>query len=375
MNKFVFTALATTMVGATALADSEWPELDRELAALNNAPLTQDAGGPYVSGWLIAAFSSDDTPDDLVNDELGTGVRGSRINVAGTVGDSYEFKLGFDFTDAGELYAPGGVATATSGTAGITDAYTRFEVGGEVGIKIGIFRRQFVRSAIIDRNKTLFINRSYLGGMNSSRDAGLALDGSFSRLNWEIAVMNGHSGTQDDFAFSGHVDVDILGSSRDSEGAHGASEGANLNIGVTFASDGADTNALDVTNGAAATGLSRDDDQLAVDAYFSTGAFSLWGEMVDQDVDTVAYQGPGGQGATPYSVGVSFAFGENYEAAFRWDDWDTADNIVRYNFVVNRYIQGHDIKWQLEISSGSDDDTTNGDNANDRFGIGLALGF
>ncbi len=39
MNKFAFGAVAAPLLCATSMAaDTEWPELDRELAALSNAP-------------------------------------------------------------------------------------------------------------------------------------------------------------------------------------------------------------------------------------------------------------------------------------------------------------------------------------------------
>jgi hypothetical protein len=380
MNRFLFTALATSLVSATGFAtDTEWPELDRELAALNNAPLTQDDGGPTVSGWMIGGINSMSV-DGVANDDLNVGWHGIAVNIGGSFGHGYEYRLGFDFTDSRELYTPTdpdtGPAVGSSGTAGLTDAFVKFGLGDSIGVKVGVFNRQFLNSSHIQRNRTVFVDRSYLGRMYSARDAGFALDGAFDRIGWEVAFMNGHDGNEDSFQYSAHIDVDILGTSSSSEGGHGAAEGTNLNIGFSYMSDGSDTTAHDVANkGATAVGDTLEDDQMAIDATFTAGSFGLWMEMVDQDTDSVSYQGPAGEGSTPYSVGLSYCFGADYELAFRWDDYDNVDNVTRQTVGFNKYISGHDLKWQLNISTGDSDAVSPGADEADVITLGIAAGF
>jgi len=375
MNKLVFSALATLVASATGFAnDTEWPELDRELAALNNAPLDSHAHGPSVSGWLIGAITSDDAPsiaDPDASDNLGTGLSAARVNLSGSLGNNYSFVLGWDFTDSGELYAPEGDPVSASGTGGLTDANVSVGVTDGLDLTVGVFRRQFLHSGNIQRNQTLFIDRSHLGSMYSSRDAGLALSGSFNRVNWEVTATNGHDGNSDEFAYSAHVDFDIIGSSSGNEGAYGAADGANLNVGLSYSDDSSDTTQADVDNGDAAdTGLSRDASTLGGYANFTIGGFSAWAEMADQDADVD--NGAGDDGATPYSFGLAYLFGSNYEVALRYDDWDDSNETTRYNLGVNRYIDGHNIKWQLNYSSGSSDSETN---ENDVIALGIAVGF
>ena len=377
MNKLVFSALATLVASATGFAnDTEWPELDRELAALNNAPLDSHAGGPSVSGWLIGAITSDDAPsiaDPDASDNLGTGVSAARVNLSGSLGNNYSFVLGWDFTDTGELYAPEGTAVSASGTGGLTDAYVSVGVTDGLDIKVGAFRRHFLHSGSIQRNQTLFIDRSHLGSMYSSRDAGVALSGSFNRVNWEVTATNGHDGNSDEFAYSAHVDFDIIGSSSGNEGAYGAADGANLNVGLSYSDDSSDTTQADVDNGdAAAVGDDRDAAALGGYANFTVGGFSAWAEMADQDAAVDGGAGDGDDGATPYSVGLGYLFGSNYEVAFRYDDWDDTAETTRYNLGLNRYIDGHDIKWQLNYSTGSSDSEAN---ENDVIALGIAVGF
>ena len=400
MNKFVFSALATSLVGATGFAtDTEWPELDRELAALSNAPLTQDSGGPTVSGWLIGAITSDDTPTNLMTDDLGTGVNAARVNLSGSLGKNYEFVLGWDFTDSGEYFAPSGIPVGSSfnattvtfdrssGLGGLTDAYVKVGVADGLDLTIGAFRRTFLRSSSIQRNRTLFINRSNLGGMYASRDAGIGLSGGFSRLNWEVTLQNGHDGSTEEFAYSAHIDVDVVGTSSGNEGAYNAGDGTNLNIGVTYADDGSDVNNNDdllddgLDNNSIGPGSlvnNRDATLIAGYATLTAGGFTVWGEMVDQDNDVTSsgFVGPLGKGATPWSAGIAYLFGDAYEVAFRYDDWDNGPgfNTTRMNVGVNRYIDGHDIKWQLNFSTGSDD-TLTGITENDVIALGIAAGF
>lgn len=359
MNKFVFSLVATTFVGATSFAtDTEWPELDSELAALNNAPLTQDAGGPYVNGWLIGALdwnSDSEATGTTANDQQGVNIHGARINLSGSVGSNYGYVVGFDFTDTGELFAPAGTPVAASGTGGLTDAYGTFAIGEQVNGKIGLFRMPFLRSSLIDRNKTIFIDRSFLGGQYAARDAGFALSGQFSRVNWQFAIQNGFDGNGEGWGWGGRIDMDVIGTSSNIEGAYNAAEGTNLNVGFSIHDD-----TSDMTLG----GASRKAFEWGLDAYLTMEAFTLFGEMVDHDQDV--------GNNTPYSVGGAYLFGENYEAALRYDDWDDVANTTRYTVGVNRYINGHDAKWQLQYSGGSSDVTTNEDSI---ISLGLALGF
>jgi hypothetical protein len=378
MNKFVFSALAGSLVGATGFAnDTEWPELDRELAALNSAPLSLDNHeGIHVSGWLISAITSDDTPGDDDSDDLSTGVVASRVNLSGSLGSNYSFMLGWDFTDTGELYAPAGVPVGQFGTGGLTDAYVAVGIADGIEFKMGAFRREFLASSTIQRNHTLFIDRSYLGAQYASRDAGVGLSGNFNRVNWEVTLQNGHSGNGDDFSYSAHVDFDIMGTSSGNEGAIGAAEGTNVNVGLTYADDGSDYTAADVANGVTVDGVpvaagdSRDAAQLAAYASLTAGAISAAVEIVDQDAAVSV-----DDAATPWSAGIAYMFGGDYEVGFRWDDYDDALGTNRYNLVLNRYIMGQDLKWQLQFSTGDNDGGPTDPDEADIFALGLAAGF
>jgi len=398
MNKILITALATTLVGTTSFAtDSERLELEREVAAWNNAPLLQDSTGPNVSGWIIGAFSSTDAGNTGGVDTTGTGVHSAAVNLHGALGHGYSYTVGFEFFDSAELYNPSTVnaddtiagdpasSGFSSGSAGITDAYISFGVGEGVGVKMGIFGNNSLKSAGVARNQTLFIDRSYLGSMFSSRDVGFALDGSFNRVNWELAVQNGRDGSGEELAYSGHIDIDLYGTQSGHEGAHGAAEGLALNVGLTFMSDASKSDNRDdfaddgTLNDSIADGSDRDDSTTMFDINLTSGAWAAFAEMADFGADQDAAVA-GIQTAAPFSAGVSYAWSELYEIGFRFDDYDDAANTTRYVFGVNRYVSGHDMKWQLNFVGGTSDPILNGtapttENDSSAILLGFAAGF
>ena len=379
MNKFAFGALAAPLLCATSMAaDTEWPELDRELAALSNAPLTQDSGGPYLNGWLISSFDYNADAEDANSNksDVGFNVNSARIQLEGSIAKTYGYKIGVEFFDTGELYAPSGTPVGANGAAGIADAYGTFAIGEYVDFKMGIFRGPTLRSSGIDRNHTLFIERSFLGQQLSSRDAGLEIGGSFDRFHWALVAQNGMDGKTDGFAWGVDIDIDLMGEMSGNEGAYGAAEGTNLNLGLIYMDDTSDT----------AAGASQKVAKLGGDVTLVTGPFSLFGEVIDYDTDTGPSIGgmPIGVNNTPWSAGLGYLVGEEYEIAFRYDSLDVSDQTspyydgTRYNFVLNRYIQGHDIKWQLQFGFGdSKASGTTSDKVAEHtiIAIALALGF
>jgi len=380
MNKILFSALATSVVGASGFAsDTEWSELDRELAAYNTAPLTQESTGPYMSGWWIGSISSsggldagaDPVTNPATEDQLGTGVNAGRVNLHGDLGENYSFKLGFDFFDTAELWNSGYTDAnndgdeddgeskdALPGSAGITDAYVNIGFAEGVSVTIGGFRPTVTMSNNIDRNHTLFVGRSAIGTAYAGRDAGLGLNFGWDRINAQITYMNGSDELSDEAAYTAHADMDILGSSSGYEGAYGAAEGMNLNVGVTYGEDGA----VD------------ESDYFAVYANLVTSGFSLSGEMLSNGEGTTTRLG---KDNSPYVATAGYMFNEQYEVALRWTDFDDDDDTNRMDLGLNYYVQGHDLKWQLNFSSGSSDvETTDNKNYIDsQIALGLAVGF
>jgi hypothetical protein len=98
---------------------------------------------------------------------------------------------------------------------------------------------------------------------------------------------------------------------------------------------------------------------MAVEAYFTSGPFSASVEAVDNDdADTTAT-----------AITVTYAFTGDWELGARMEDDDAGTETLTIG--VNKYVSGHDVKWQVNMQS-IDDDVL-GDT--DTISVGLAVGF
>jgi len=384
MNRLVFGALAGAIFASPSYAsENEWLSLDQEIEALSSS-LSQAGGGPQWFGWFRASWR--DTSDLGVaapsppvaagtNDLQGFQTDSVRLGVTGEVGD-YGYKVEADFGGSGI----GGPPTpAAFGSFGLLDAYAFTTVGEQLTVQLGNFRQPFVRSASISRDRLLFLDRSGIGESFAGRSLGLQLSGSFETVDWFLAAQNGISGQGDDYVFSGRAEVDLLGGGvSDYEGAWGSSDETTLTAGLAIADEGV-----------LADGL-----HYAVDAAMTAGPFAASGEVVDYDTGddgtgpdlfgkmspTLGFLGVGGgtdvQDTTPWNVAASYMFTDMYEAGIRYEDDDDSNDTTAISLVVNRYVQGHDIKWQVQYTAVDSDVTgANPSGDIDWFGFGLTLSF
>lgn len=366
MNKFVLGALATTVVGGTSLAsESEWPELDRELEALSSTYSAQESGGPVFDGWIIGtwAFSGDlqvdvdDGTTTTTTDLSGASIRSARLRAQGDVGN-YGYKLEFDFFDSEQSYiadqiTSGGapVDSVTSDSAArILDAYGQVNVADSFSFRLGQFRAPVLQSALIDRNRTLFVDRSILGSLFANRGTGAMAYGDFEMVGWWLSIQNGNDGLADDYFFTGRITIDVIGEGGGvkNEGAYSAGEETNLMIGASYSDEGS------VDSGSIVAG----------EAYLASGPFSLAAEVADL--------GEGVGNATPWAATGSFMITESYELGLRYQDVDDDFNTNAISGVIAWYHDDWNTKWQLEYTtSDSDLDSL----AADIITVGLAVSF
>ena len=351
MNTLVYSALALTLVSAPGFAsENEWSSLDQEIESLSSSLSAQDATGPKINGWVITSFrhSSDvDVDPDPVNEEDQSGffLESVRVEISGDAGSDYSYKVSFELS---------------GGTAELRDAYATFKIGDSVNGRMGNFKQPFLRSALISDNRLLFLDRTFLGSLFAGRDIGLMFFGSFDTLDWYIAAQNGQDGVADEFLFTGRIAANLMGSGTGKvEGAYGAGDESNLSVGAAVADDGAIEDGL----------------HWALEAAFAQGPFSVAGEIVsfDDGIDGTNFFGPGDLLAdtTPWDITASYMFTDMYEVAVRYQDLDNDDDGRILGAVVNRYVQGHDIKWLLQyqkLESDTIDDI-------DEIGLGLAVSF
>jgi hypothetical protein len=375
MIKLVYSALALTLVSVPGIAsENEWSSLDQEIANLSSSLSAQNTSGPKVGGWVISSIRmSDDVDTGEVDDDgdpkdqLGFQLDTVRLEVTGDAGSDYGYKISFDFVDGDfdedlippglndlqeriftSQFIPGGT---TAGGASIKDAYATWKIGEAVSGKMGRFKPHFLRSSSgVSDNRLLFLQRTVIGEAFSGRDIGLQFSGNFDTIGWAISGTNGSDGAAEDFLFCGRLEASLMGAGASKvEGAYGAGEGTNLTAGIAALDDG------DVEDGMA----------LGIDMAVTAGPFSAAAEIADLDEDI--------GDATPWDITLGYMFTDMYEVAARYEDFDDDDgDTTRITAGVNRYVQGHDIKWQLQfITQDSDTDAFDAD----QFGLGLALSF
>lgn len=339
MNKFVCTALAATLASTTGLAaETDWPELDRELEALNSTLSTQGSGGPQLSGWVITAldFSSDVQPN-TVDDLFGVDFRSIRLTVSGETAD-YGYKVSTDLA---------------GGTAVLLDAYGTLNFTENFSLRMGNYKRPFLASEMRARNRELLIDRTFIASqiVGTQRDAGLMLFGNFAEtIGWWISAQNGVDGTSDGMDITARIAWDALGegAGQSVDGAYNAGDGTNMTVAVAYAEDMSD-------NDATGTPIMGDErERFGGEVYVTSGPFYIGGEIISNGTDV--------GDNTPFTITGSYLFNEDWEVIGRYeghDDqpvmlggmMDLADNTIAVG--VNKYVSGHDVKWQFQYANQS----------------------
>jgi len=386
MIKFVFSALAASVVSATGIAsETEWPELDRELEALSTTIQTQTTSPFMLSGWVGAAwdtsgdieFTDEDT--GATNDFGGFDIRTARLRAEGDV-RNYGYRLEFDFGSNvdgsggtnglinSQLYGLGDETEADlqdpSYDAKLLDAWGAVTVAESFKVTMGRFRQPFTQSGLVDRNRTLFIDRTVLGDRYAARDEGAMLSGKFSMVGWYLAAQNGLDARADEYLFTGRVTVDILGEGAgyNAMTAYGAPEGTNVTVAAAFSSEGA------VEEG----------DQFGGEVYLTSGPFFLGGEIVSLGDGLASEDGTTGS-ATPWDIVAAYLIANQYEIAIGWQEFDRSfsatdptDSDRAYTAAINWYHDDWDTKWTLQWQRlDSRDDL----NDADIISVGLTVSF
>lgn len=355
MNKLVYSALAITLCSVPGIASDNWSTLDQELNSLSTSLQAQTQSGPKIGGWIISSFRASSDLQSGGNDLQGFQLDSARVEITGDAGNTYNYKLSFDFE---------------TGAAVLKDAYARWEIANGVNGKMGRYKTATIQSALIPDNRLLFLERSALGDLLNTRDLGFEVNGEFDMLKWAAGAQNGTDGQGDEHKFYGRLRANLMGNGTGNvEGAHGSGDDSSLSASIAWQDDG------NIEDGTI----------LAVEVQMTSGPFSIAGEAADFDKGTAGAfgitNGILGQAGivgddvadtTPWGVTGSYMFTDMYEAAVRYEDADDSEDTSSIKLGVNRYVQNHDIKWQVEWQ------TVKTDNAIGDFdvlGVGLAVSF
>ena len=330
MNKFVFGALAFS-AGTLCFANEseEWPTLDREIESLASS-LSQGGGGVGVSGFVRSSYASSSDVTIGGNDLGGFSMDNIRLNFDGAVGGFSVHVSAEGSTDVG--FGTFG-AQGAPGVAGILDAYASFNITDQITTTMGTFRPPFLGDALRDEDELLFIDRSVSGDLWAFRDHGIMFSGNFDQLGWWVAAQNGADVQGDDLATAARVAFNALGTGVGSvEGAAGAGDESNLTLAAAYYDD------ANITDGTAT----------AFEADYTRGALSASANLVDYDDGFAGAFG----GETPWDITVSYMISpDEWEGAARFNDFDDSNDTTMITVGVNKYVEGHAAKWQLNYSS------------------------
>ena len=359
MNKFVYSALAATLVSTTGFAtETEWIELDRELDAMS-ATLAQDGGGPQMFGWVASnwGFSSDDAykvdsggmPSATGESYSGLAFQSVRFGVSGSTAD-YGYHVSTDLR---------------YGFAMLYQAFGTVNFGQAVTLSMGQFKIPTLRSQLVDQNRTFFIRRSEIfaaidndGGELAAVDRGAMISGNYEMVNWALAVQNGEDTVQDKYLLSGRLSFDLMGEGAGQylEGAYNASDGTNLSLGIFGSDDG--TRSMDTARA------------IGGELYLTSGPFAASAEIISYDLNDGTTPKTDD---TPFNLSGYYMFTDQWELGIRWEEMDNTAKDRYITGGVNRYVSGHDVKWMFNWRySQSDIDALDGANL---LSIGLVVSF
>jgi hypothetical protein len=375
MNKFVTSALALAAAGSLSYADpgdNEWLELDSEINSLASTlqPSSQDG-----MGWaFLMRFSYNFSSDDIAEDASGNDVSGfsfQDVDLAfwGSVAE-YGYRVSMDIASDGNSGGPDVDFT-------LEDAYGYWDCGGYVTAKAGQFKPQSFRSASMDPENMLFIDRTALGASFDFWDPGIQTHGTYEAFSYWASVQNGGNGQESDHLYVVRVEWAFNAGAGAANGAMGGNDELNLTAGAMYAQEDA-----------GATG-SNENDVVGLDVAGNFSSFGFYGEVAhlgdDATLSTGSDFGIGTIGAngfplvfstdsTPYAIMASFLVNPEWEIAARYQDLDNSSNGGQDNDIVSVavvwYRSGNNAKWTAQWSDYGGDNGIDGST----FQIGLTLG-
>jgi hypothetical protein len=359
MNKFAMTALAFSTLGASASATTgnDWLELDREINALTSPSLFQQ-GGINVSALIRVngTFGSDDAQTGGGSDITGFELDDIDVAFSGEVGD-FGWRINVD---------------ADSGVAVLEDAFAWWQFSPYVSARMGQYKPMVFRSNLVDPEDQVMIDRTLLGSAFDFWNLGAGANGKYEMVDWAFNVHNGSDGDSNDSLYTLRVAYDLGQGGGDYEGAYGGGDDLDATVGAVYVED--DT-------------VGSDGSLFGVDFYGHYGQIGFHAEIADVDDGfalTTApdfgnyFGGPAGgvqpflaPDSTPFSLTGSYMLNEDFEVALRYQTVDDADDRTILTAGVNWFQQGHNAKWQANITDVSADTDAN---EGTFFQIGLVLG-
>lgn len=314
-------AAALTLSGISVASETDYSSFDKDIEALVSGQVA--AAGPHIAGYLQVLYQN--SGDVMVggNDLGGFEIPRARVSFTGEHGE-YGYKVQVD---------------AARSTDILLDAYIDIPVSN-VSARAGMFKAGISRGGQLSSSKLFFIDRSQIADLFDNRDTGVMLSGDFDQLGWMLTLHNGADMQGDELRVSGRIEFDVMGNGIGNvEGAFGGPDEMTGTVALALYDDGS------VNDG---TGT-------LVEAHMATGEFSFGAEILDADVGGIA-GAPGGSAlpgdSTAFSVyGTYMLTPDQWEIGLRFQDFDDTNDTTIIDLGVNRYIDGHGLKYSFGYST------------------------
>ncbi len=322
-------AAALTLSGFAVASETDYSSFDRDIEALVSGRLA-DNTGPNINGFVQVRYENSSDIMVGANDLGGFTVPRARISVTGER-QGYGYKVQVDFA---------------SGTI-LKDAYIDIPINN-ISARAGQFRSAFSRNASGSSTRMFFIDRTEVGQLFDDRDVGVMFHGTFDQLAVFLSLMNGTDSTGDELATVIKVAFNFMGAGIGNiEGAFGGPDELSGTASVAMYDDGETT----------------DGSSTLIEAHVANSQYSAGVELFDAD-NAGATAAPGtslaADDATAMAIyGTYMLTPDQWELGVRFQDMDDADDTSIMEIGVNRYLDGHNLKYSIGYRSISADTAAN----------------
>ena len=322
-------AAALTLSGFAVASETDYSSFDRDIEALVSGRLA-DNTGPNISGFVQVRYENSSDIMVGANDLGGFTVPRARMSLKGER-QGYGYKVQVDFA---------------SGTI-LKDAYIDIPINS-ISARAGMFRPAFSRNASSSSTRLFFIDRTEVGQLFDDRDAGAMFHGNFDQLSFFLSLVNGTDGTGDELKTVIKVAFNFMGAGIGNiEGAFGGPDELSGTASVAMMDDG------ETSDGSATL----------IEAHVANSQYSAGIELFDADamgVTAAAGTSLAEDDATAMTVyGTYMLTPDQWELGIRFQDMDDTDDTSIMEIGVNRYLDGHNLKYSIGYRSISADTAAN----------------
>jgi hypothetical protein len=318
-------AAALTLSGFAVASETDYSSFDRDIEALVSGRLADNAG-PQISGKVQVIYENSSDVAVGANDLGGFDVNRARIVVSGER-QGYGYTIQVDFASATIL----------------KDAFIDIPINN-FSARVGMFRAAFSRNASNSSSKLFFINRTEVGQLFDDRDTGAMFHGNMDQLSFFLSLMNGTDGRGDELATVIRVAFNFMGAGIGNiEGAFGGPDELSGTAAISMFDDGEAT----------------DGSSTLIEAHVANSQYSAGLELFDADNAGVT-AAPGASLASDDATamvlyGTYMLTPDQWEIGARFQDLDDANDTTLMEIGVNRYLDGHNLKYSLGYRSISSD--------------------